>query len=62
MTPTTPTSLMRHNVELRQRTSKRCGGVESHGLEKGAASHGEPGRVLREKQTSGKDRQLASVV
>ena len=62
MTPTTPTSLMRRNVGLCQRMSKRCDGGESHGVEKGAASRDEQIRVLREKQTTGNDRQLLSVV
>jgi len=53
---------MRRDVELYQRMSKRCGGVERHVVERGPASHGEQGRVPKEKQTTGKDRQLPSVV
>jgi len=62
MTPKTPTSRMRRDEELYQKMSKRCGGVERHVVEKGAASHGEQGRVPKEKQTKGKDRQLPFVV
>jgi len=53
---------MRRDEELYQRVSKRCGGVERHVVEKCAASHGEQGRVPKEKPTKGKDRQLPSVV
>jgi len=59
MTPKTPTSRTRRHEELFQKMSKGCGGVERHFVEKGAASHGEQGRVPKEK---GKDRQLPSVV
>jgi len=53
---------MHRDVELHQRMSKRCGGVERHVVDKGAARHGEQGRVPNEMQTTGRDMQLPSVV